>query len=76
MNYGIFYGKYDIICNFEFSVVTPKDILFEYKNFNTKQNMDIWGLSVKTVSSIITPILSIIFNEYIASGIFLVLMKQ
>lgn len=68
-------------CNvdFEFTTVYYKDIINAFKTIDVKKTMDLWGLSVKTVSGIIdviAPYLAIVFNSCVASGVFPDLMKH
>ncbi|CAH2108918.1 unnamed protein product [Euphydryas editha] len=68
-------------CNviFTFKPVNPKDIIVAFRSLDVKKTADLWGLSVKVVSSIIdvvAPYLATIFDGCIEHGVFLDLMKH
>ncbi|CAH2091597.1 unnamed protein product [Euphydryas editha] len=68
-------------CNviFTFKPVNPKDIIVAFRSLDVKKTADLWGLSVKVVSSIIdevAPHLATIFNGCIEHGVFPDLMKH
>ncbi|CAH2094915.1 unnamed protein product [Euphydryas editha] len=68
-------------CNviFTFKPVNPKDIIVSFRSLDVKKSADLWGLSVKVVSSIIdvvAPHLATIFNGCIEKGVFPDLMKH
>lgn len=63
---------------FKFRTISANVIISTFKTLNMKQTEDLWGLSVKTISSIIdvvAPFLADIFNLCIESGTFPDLMK-
>lgn len=63
---------------FNFRHINSDTIIKTFKSLNLKKTKDLWGLSVKLVSSIIdilAPYLSYIFNECVDEGVFPDLMK-
>ncbi|XP_052752361.1 uncharacterized protein LOC128200988 [Galleria mellonella] len=63
---------------FKFSHVSPFHIIKIFKQLNLKNTEDLWGMSVKVVSSfidIVAPYLATIFNKCIDNGVFPHLMK-
>ena len=64
---------------FNFHHIDSQCVIKTFRTLNPKKTEDLWGISVKVVSSIIdsvAPLLALIFNKCIEMGIFPDLMKH